>query len=478
MNINKSFNAIKNVFLDKRLKTNDNQNFNISNNSLLDKFSIKKKITFLIISMCLTTFIVCTILSYLQIYNAVLVSQKFKVGIVTEMALNLIKEYKAKVDKGELSEEDAKKAAIERIDHLRYEGDNYVWINDYNCIFVAHPKKQGKSAAKMKDKNNLYVIVEATKIAREKGKGTLKYFWGKPGKPENQTFEKLSYVRNFAPWGWVIGSGVYLDDIFMSTINEVKGSIIIIMLVNLGIILIAVILGNISIGRSIILPIINVTKISKRLAENDLNVIIPEDNNNTEIGELHRSFKKFLDNLKNIIQQINDTAHELSSNSQEMQTATEQVSQGAEQVAISVNQLASGANQVSQSIEDSANNLNKTNNTIQAISQEAHTVAKIGDDTESTANTGKEQVDKAVDKIKNIKDVSGKVSSIIGELGKMSSEIETIVDLIKNIASQTNLLALNAAIEAARAENMEKDLLLWRMKLKSLQNNQVKLLIK
>lgn len=78
-------------------------------------------------------------------------------------------------------------------------------------------------------------------------------------------------------------------------------------------------------------------------------------------------------------------------------------------------------------------------------------MAKLGNETEHVANQGKEHVAKAVDKIGSIKKVAGDVSSIIGELGVLSSDIEQIVDLIKNISGQTNLLALNAAIEAARA---------------------------
>jgi len=91
------------------------------------------------------------------------------------------------------------------------------------------------------------------------------------------------------------------------------------------------------------------------------------------------------------------------------------------------------------------------NKAVQGVSEEAKVVAKIGNDTETDANTGAEHVKKAVNKIESIKKVSEDISVNISELGKLSSEIEQIVDLIKNIAGQTNLLALNAAIEAARA---------------------------
>ena len=90
-------------------------------------------------------------------------------------------------------------------------------------------------------------------------------------------------------------------------------------------------------------------------------------------------------------------------------------------------------------------------NIIQNISEEADYITTLSHDTENNANDGKNHVNNAVSKISSIKNVAAEISVTIGDLGELSSKIETIVDLIKNIAGQTNLLALNAAIEAARA---------------------------
>ena len=169
------------------------------------------------------------------------------------------------------------------------------------------------------------------------------------------------------------------------------------------------------------------------------------------IGDLCVVFDNMFENLKNLVSQVAKSAEDIAASSEEMSASSEQTAQGAQQTASSTGQLAQGAQDISKNIEDGAANINKMNKAIQDISQEASIVAKLGNDTETNANAGNQYVKKAVGKIDSIKNVSEDISLTIAELGKLSSEIGQIVDLIKNIAAQTNLLALNAAIEAARA---------------------------
>jgi len=171
----------------------------------------------------------------------------------------------------------------------------------------------------------------------------------------------------------------------------------------------------------------------------------------SDVGVLCTSFDIMLENLRSLVSEVITSAEEISANSEEMSASSEQTAQGAQQTANSTTQLAQGAQEVSRNIEQGAANVNKMNKAVQGVSEEAKVVAQLGNDTETNANVGAEHVKKAVAKIESIKKVSEDISVNISELGKLSSEIEQIVDLIKNIAGQTNLLALNAAIEAARA---------------------------
>jgi len=417
------------------------------NNGFLNKITIKNRVNLLIIFSLIFFFIFSTSF-FIWFFQRSMYEQKTKqISIVTESAINLLKEYKIRADKGEFSEQEAQKRAINRINTLKFDGNNYIWINDYDYKFLAHPAKQGQDGSGMEDKNGFKVIAEATKVAQEKGEGTVKYFWNKPEKDTKLTFLKISYVRNFPEWGWIVGAGIYVDDIQ----NEINEIIIKNLVLNIFLLLLITVIGNNTIGKSIVKPIEKLINLSLQLAENNLAVKIPEDTNKTEIGELNRSFKKFVENFSGLIKQVVDSTEDISASAEEMSASSEQTAQGAQQTATSTAQLAQGAQEISRNVEQGAVNINKMNKAIQGVSEEAKQVAQLGNDSEANANEGAEYVKKAVNKIDSIKKVSEDISVNISELGKLSSEIEQIVDLIKNIAGQTNLLALNAAIEAARA---------------------------
>lgn len=208
---------------------------------------------------------------------------------------------------------------------------------------------------------------------------------------------------------------------------------------------------SIFIAKTITKPLEDLTTISKKLGENDFTVVIENKDSNDEIGSLYNTFKGFVGHLKTMIVAVKDSSLSVKTATIEMNAANEKTAQGSQQTADSTSLLAKGANEISKNIEQGSYVINNMNKLMQTVSEEAYNISKLGNETETNANIGAEQVKKAVNKIDSIKNVTGDISVNILELGKLSTEIEQIVDLIKNIAGQTNLLALNAAIEAARA---------------------------
>lgn len=233
-----------------------------------------------------------------------------------------------------------------------------------------------------------------------------------------------------------------------------------------------------SISNVILRPITLLNTAASKVAEGDLTVTIKNENDD-EIGEFTKTFNLMTSSLKNLVKQVSASVEDISAGSEEMNAAAEQTALGAQQVSTSVSQMASGSSQISinvaqlsigaqqisssisdltsgvhqisKSVDKGAININQINKAIQNVSTDAVKVASLGNDTELNANTGREHIKKAVNKIDSIRTVSTEISTTISELGQLSSQIEVIVDLIKTIATQTNLLALNAAIEAARA---------------------------
>ncbi|TMH09418.1 MAG: hypothetical protein E6H65_16100, partial [Betaproteobacteria bacterium] len=115
---------------------------------------------------------------------------------------------------GQLPAAEAKAKAGAEIKQLRYDGKEYVWVNDMHPTMVFHPIKpelDGKDLSDMKDPNGKLLFMEFVATVKADGAGYVDYLWPRPGSTEPEP--KRSYVKGFAPWGWVVGSGVYVDDV-------------------------------------------------------------------------------------------------------------------------------------------------------------------------------------------------------------------------------------------------------------------------
>lgn len=131
-----------------------------------------------------------------------------------EIAHGILVQSHAKEAAGKLSREQAQLLAMETIAALRYDGSEYFWINDMHPRVVMHPIKpelNGKDVSETKDPNGVPLFKAFVAKVRESGKGFVAYQWPKPGK--DNPVEKLSYVQGFEPWGWVVGSGIYVGDV-------------------------------------------------------------------------------------------------------------------------------------------------------------------------------------------------------------------------------------------------------------------------
>ena len=110
-------------------------------------------------------------------------------------------------------EEETKKNVLEEMRRFRYGRDDYVWVSDYNSVLISHPdpKLYHADFSDVKDIYGNLIVPPMVAVARDKGEGYTSYWWRRLG--ENQPIEKLTYSRNFSPWNWVIGTGLYIDDV-------------------------------------------------------------------------------------------------------------------------------------------------------------------------------------------------------------------------------------------------------------------------
>jgi methyl-accepting chemotaxis protein len=132
---------------------------------------------------------------------------------LVEAAWGILNFYGQQAARGVMTSAQAQTAAKDAIRSVRYEGNNYLWINDLRPVMIMHPTNpalDGKDVSDYRDPNGLAIFAEAARIGRERGEGVIHYMWPKPG--QTKPAPKISYVKLYAPWGWMIGSGIYVDD--------------------------------------------------------------------------------------------------------------------------------------------------------------------------------------------------------------------------------------------------------------------------
>ena len=136
---------------------------------------------------------------------------------LTHTAKSILSEFQSKYKQGELSEKMAKSEALRIIRDLRYgpEKKDYFWISDRTPVMIMHPYRtelNGKGLGEFKDPNGKRLFVEFARVVAEKGEGYVDYIW--QWKDDSKKLvPKLSYVTLFKPWNWIIGTGIYLEDV-------------------------------------------------------------------------------------------------------------------------------------------------------------------------------------------------------------------------------------------------------------------------
>ena len=163
--------------------------------------------------------------------NTILSHKKETLARLTDSTWNVMMHYHHMEQEGKLSKDEAQKRAIEHINYMRYDKDNqgYFYIFDSKYICKAHPFRPeliNKNLSKMHDASGKYFIIEFVKIAKTKGSGYITYLWPSYSDP-NRIIEKLSYVRKFEPWDWIIGSGIYIEDV-KETVDKLTNNFLII----------------------------------------------------------------------------------------------------------------------------------------------------------------------------------------------------------------------------------------------------------
>jgi methyl-accepting chemotaxis protein len=227
-------------------------------------------------------------------------SKKNSIKNLVESTYSITQDFESRVVKGEMTMEEAQKNALQRIKGMRYDDNNYFWVNDMVPKMIIHPLKpelDGKDITDNRDPNGKQLFVEMVKVCKASEEGFVDYFWPKPGfaKP----VPKISYVKLFKSWGWIIGTGVYVENIDeqVSAIRQqILIALIIIVIVSAGI--------GFFIARIIATPVKKLGKIADQLSAGNVKVAM-DINSQDETGKLAQSFRKMIDTIKDVIGEMN-----------------------------------------------------------------------------------------------------------------------------------------------------------------------------
>jgi diguanylate cyclase (GGDEF)-like protein len=148
-----------------------------------------------------------------RIHQRLLEGKKEGVKNVVDVAFGVFHEYDALARTGQLTLAEAQARVIEKLRNSRYGEKEYFWINDVSMRMIMHPMREleGQDLSDNRDPNGKYLFREFVRVCSSSGAGIVDYMWPKPG--ERRPVSKISYVRIYEPWGWILGSGIYVDDV-------------------------------------------------------------------------------------------------------------------------------------------------------------------------------------------------------------------------------------------------------------------------
>lgn len=357
-----------------------------------------------------------------------------EISHLVDVAEGVMIDYQQRVKAGEMTEKAARAALLERVSAMTYgQYKDYVWVHDAQMNMLAHPspKLRGKNLGELKDVNGKQFFRMLNEEALATGDSYMPYYWNRPGSELPQP--KITYVRYNAEWDWLIGTGVYVDDIEALFMDSLKTLGAISFLVLLLLMLVGWFITN-----SITRPLDATVKAMREIGagDGDLTVRLSERGRD-EVMELAKYFNIFTNKIQNLVTEVKNSVESVAAAASQMSATSEQAAYNQARQAQETDQVATAMNEMSASFLDVARNAGDASN--------------AATDTDKSTADGRKNVELASAAITHLAEQINQSTEVIHQLSEDSSNIGTVLDVIRSVSEQTNLLALNAAIEAARA---------------------------
>ena len=293
------------------------------------------------------------------------------------------------------------------------------------------PKLEGTNFGQLKDKTGKPFIQEMLGIVNKNGRGYVEYYWPKAG--EIKPSLKLAHCYGYAPWGWLINTGVFIDNIDRQFYHDAAWLIGFVVILSI----VVMVLSRI-ISQSIVLPMQEMQDFMQTVEKSrDLTQEYQLDRRD-EMGLLGRSFSSFISVIGNTLQEITRRASRLDE-------LADTVANDAEKVSKSTGEQTEAAHAAASALEE-------VSTSVSHVAERTADLSDLSDRNRTSTRRGHHNLAALAQKVTHIEkvlstDIAQSIEAFSASMGKISQ----ITSYVKEIADQTNLLALNAAIEAARA---------------------------
>lgn len=389
-----------------------------------------------------------------------------------EVAQTMIRGIMQETARAERPVAEAQRMALAALRTMRYANDQYYWINDLSGRMLMHPLNntlEGTSVLALKNDKGVAIFADMIDVVRKNGGGFYRYDW--KTSEDLAARAKISYVTGIPEWGWVVGTGVYLDDIdkLYRTQAWWLGSIGVLALV-------VSVAAALAITRTVVKPLSAVARQMDELASGRLDVKITGIERGGEIGTMARALGMVQSNLASVASAANEIAQgnltvsfeprsewdklgialktmlvQLRSLVAETTSTANSVYDGAKAISSSVENQAAASNELSSSVAEITSTMEELSASSSQISEHSGAVVDIANRTLDSSRNGAEAMEQLAARMASIQEENrNSLNDIIG-LGKTSKEISKVMTIINAIADQTKLIAFNAALEAASA---------------------------
>ncbi|CAN2048627.1 methyl-accepting chemotaxis protein [Candidatus Magnetomoraceae bacterium gMMP-13] len=387
-----------------------------------------------------------------KIYNA----RYVKTQNVVDSAWGVIDYYVKKTKNNSMTLEQAQNSAKDLVKHLRYEGNNYFWINDIVPNMVMHPMKpqlNGKDISNSADPNGKRLFSVMVQVCKKQNAGFVDYYWPKPGSPE--PVPKISYVKLIPEWNWIIGSGIYIDDVE----KEISKTLYFVGSVIIFLIIVALILSYVM-SKSIVRPIHYVieglnneadnvslssgklSEASLKLSESSTEQASAADATSSALEELSSMTKLNADNSgqannlmlesNQVIEQANNSMTRLTSSMEDISKASEET----QKIIKTIDEIAFQTNLLALNAAVEAARAGESGAGFAVVADEVRNLAM------RSAKAARDTATLIESTVKKIKDGSDLVTSTDKDFGKVSSSVYQVGKLVSQIAAASKEQAI------------------------------------